>query len=493
MTLGRPLILSAIAILLLASPAAAAGRDMIVTFHNPPGAAEEALIRQAGGRIERRLDFIRGAQVSVPEGAVESLRRHPAVASLQNNNRVGIAPSPLRPLSPRSGSRFSPVGEYDPSWGVQRMGANILHDMAAKGATIKVAILDTGIDKTHPDLKKNPDLSPVVAEKDFMFDDADATDDSIVSHGTHVAGIIAARSNGKGVVGVAPDVELYVAKVLDRNGFGLEATIEKGIEWAIEKNVDIINMSMQLPVSEAMRKALADAEKAGILVVAAAGNSNGQEMPYPESYDKVIFVTATDRNDALALFSAVGARADFAAPGVQITSTIRGGGYGELSGTSMAAPHVTGAAALLLSAGPKDLDGDGKADFRDVRLQLQQLALDLGEGGRDAHFGFGLAQVVPNFTLSRISAYAGKDARTMELPKGTHEVLIRNTNLTAVMVRVFDASGFPVRNQSRLVRFKRRGSAVADFTITAAGPLEVDFTPLGTRGGTAQVFVQKRP
>ena len=205
-----------------------------------------------------------------------------------------------------------------------------------------------------------------------------------------MAGIIVAEDNGRGVVGVAPEADLLAVKVLDRDGFGNVGWIIAGIEWAVANGADIINMSLGGDYSQAERDACDAAYDAGVLLVAGAGYDWAAPVLYPAAYDSVIAVTATDSSDLLASFSPIGESLELAAPGVGVYSTVADGGYGFLSGTSMAAPHVAGTAALYFHSNTEDLTGDGAVDNNDLRLILRRRAMDLGYDGRDEFFGYGL-------------------------------------------------------------------------------------------------------
>jgi subtilisin len=200
-----------------------------------------------------------------------------------------------------------------------------------------------------------------------------------------VAGIIAAEENGIGVIGVAPEADLYAVKVLDGAGFGLEAWIIAGIEWAVFNGIEIINLSIEGPDAQGLHDACYSAYDAGVLLVAAGGNSLVGEGPveYPAAYESVMAVTATDAFDMPGYFSPVGEELELAAPGVDVLSTVTGGSYEYLSGTSQAAPHVTGTAALFINT-------PGLLTNEDVRQKLQMTAIDLGDQGRDSVYGFGL-------------------------------------------------------------------------------------------------------
>ncbi|MBI4051132.1 MAG: S8 family peptidase [Elusimicrobia bacterium] len=228
-------------------------------------------------------------------------------------------------------------------WGVQRVNAPAVWNRT-RGSGVKVAVIDTGIDPTHPDLGGR-----VAGGFDAISTQNDWKDGH--GHGTHVSGIIAAQLNGTGVAGVAPDVQLYSIRVLDKNGGGFITSIVKGILWCAKNDIRVANMSLGgpmpfFPIHWAVKKA----NKKGVLIVAAAGNS-GKSVGYPGGYKEVITVSASDSTDRIAEFSSRGSDVDFIAPGVKILSTILDGKYAAWSGTSMATPHVTGLAALAISLG----------------------------------------------------------------------------------------------------------------------------------------------
>lgn len=225
-----------------------------------------------------------------------------------------------------------------------------------KGAGVKVAILDTGLDMNHPEL-----ASKVVLQKVF---NTNSIDDQF-GHGTHVAGIVSAiTGNTQGIAGTCPDCQLIIGKVMDDSGYGAYSVISQGMTWAADNGAKVINMSLGGYQSD---NVLADATKyawdKGSIVVAAAGNDNTTNMFYPAPYPNVVSVAATDNKDQKASFSNYGSWVQIAAPGKDIFSTLPTHSYGlqskgialnydYLSGTSMATPMVSGIAALLWSTPP---------------------------------------------------------------------------------------------------------------------------------------------
>ncbi len=228
------------------------------------------------------------------------------------------------------------------------MAPQIWHETKGKGIT--VAVLDTGCDREHPDLQKR-----IIGGRNFTDDDGSDPTKFLDynGHGTHVAGTIAAQQDNNGVVGVAPEASLLIVKVLNKSGAGQYEWIIKGIHYAIEQKVDIISMSLGGPVDvpelhEAIKKAVAN----NILVVCAAGNEGDgddstNEFAYPGYYNEVISVGAINHKRNPSKFSNSHNEIDVVAPGEEILSTYLNGKYAKLSGTSMAAPHVSGALALL--------------------------------------------------------------------------------------------------------------------------------------------------
>jgi len=219
-----------------------------------------------------------------------------------------------------------------------------------KGKGITVAILDTGCDSTHPDLQEQ-----IIGGRNFTDDDRSNPDIFIDynGHGTHVAGTIAAQQNDIGVVGVAPEASLLIVKVLNRKGSGQYDWIINGINYAIEQKVDIISMSLGGPndlpeLHEAIKRAVSN----NILVVCAAGNEGDgddstDEFAFPGRYNEVISVGAINFERRPSDFTNSHNEIDLVAPGEKILSTYLNGRFATLSGTSMAAPHVSGALALI--------------------------------------------------------------------------------------------------------------------------------------------------
>jgi subtilisin family serine protease len=237
-------------------------------------------------------------------------------------------------------------------WGIARVNAPAAWP-TGQGEGIKVAVIDTGIDCFHPDLQCDFSAGINILDPDLA-----AMDDN--EHGSHVSGTIAGRGIPGGVLGVAPKAELIAVKVLNQHGSGHLSGIIKGIHWAARVGVQVINLSLGSPInSPALERAVMRALSAGVVVVAAAGNSGPTQntIGFPAGYPGVIAVAASDENDHIARFSSRGPAVGFAVSGVEILSTVPGGGYAKLSGTSMACPHVSGLAALAIERGALGPDG----------------------------------------------------------------------------------------------------------------------------------------
>lgn len=213
-----------------------------------------------------------------------------------------------------------------------------------QGENVTVAILDTGVDLNHEDLKDN--LLPGI---NFINPNEPPQDD--VGHGSHITGIICAANNDLGIVGVAPKTKVIPIKVLDKKGSGDMAIVAKGIRWAADQKVDFIVMSLGSPVAmPELQKAMQYAASKGVVSWCAAGNAgNTRQIFYPAAYPEAIGIGAIDENFDRANFSCTGPDLDFVAPGVSILSTVPENWYAILSGTSMANPFACGVACLLLS------------------------------------------------------------------------------------------------------------------------------------------------
>lgn len=235
---------------------------------------------------------------------------------------------------------------YAASWGVAAINAPSLWALTT-GVGVNVAVLDTGVDARHPDLSGR-----VLPGIDLVNNDSDATDDH--GHGTHVAGTIAAiANNGIDVAGIAPGASIIPIKVLNSRGQGSNADIASGILEAANRGAKIINLSLGgTDNSETIRRAIANVQERGVVVIAAAGNSGVSTPFFPAANEGVIGVAAVDSRREKPRFSNFGDYIDIAAPGVDIGSTKLGGGVTKMSGTSMASPHVAGACALILSQFP---------------------------------------------------------------------------------------------------------------------------------------------
>ncbi|MEG7378648.1 serine protease Isp [Bacillus subtilis] len=237
--------------------------------------------------------------------------------------------------------------------GIKVIKAPEIWAKGVKGKNVKIAVLDTGCDISHPDLKNQ-----VIGGKNFTDDDGGKEDaiSDYNGHGTHVAGTIAANDSNGGIAGVAPEASLLIVKVLGgANGSGQYEWIINGINYAVEQKADIISMSLGGPndVPE-LEEAVKNAVKNGVLVVCAAGNEGDgnertEELSYPAAYNEVIAVGSVSVARELSEFSNANKEIDLVAPGENIVSTLPNKKYGKLTGTSMAAPHVSGALALIKS------------------------------------------------------------------------------------------------------------------------------------------------
>lgn len=294
---------------------------------------------------------------------------------------IGIPPS-VRLIAEASGREVRSLAERI-NWGQSTLGIPQAWT-DTQGGGVKVAVLDTGVDPDHPDLQAAIDET-----RDFTGDGME----DVNGHGTHCAGVIGARANGSGFVGVAPQSRLLIGKVLGNRGSGTFNMIARGVEWAQQKGADVISMSLGGPgYTQRLFEAVHDALAAGIVVVCAAGNEGSwfqNSVGYPGKFGGVITVAAHDRNGNPAGFSSRGGEIDFMAPGVEIWSTFRDGGYAALSGTSMATPFVSGVAALCIAkhkaAGSNETPIENTEDMRNHLMRMAS-----HPGHFDGETGYGL-------------------------------------------------------------------------------------------------------
>ena len=342
----------------------------------------QALTRQGRGapRVTSKIQPLNTLVVDVAPGQnvadlLKTLRTDAAVAY--------AAPVQLAELEkdindPKAGQQYAlKITSVDQGWDTQMGNRETV-----------VAIIDSGVDMGHPDLK-----SKIVATWNTLDKNENAKDDH--GHGTHCAGIATALAdNNEGIAGVAPSVGLMSVKVLDARGRGSDATIAEGVVWAADHGAKVMSMSLGLyKRSQVLEDALQYALDKDVVLVASAGNNNAendhQSKPHlPSTHPGVIEVAATDDKDQKARFSNFGKTVSVAAPGVNILSTLptysvgRDLNYGMMSGTSMASPFVAGLAGLVRSQYPQLKQAE-------VKAHIEKLADDLGGKGFDPMFGHG--------------------------------------------------------------------------------------------------------
>lgn len=357
----------------------------------------------AGVRAQESIVSTMGASTvdSIPQLGIYKLRVPPgrereAVDTLKNSGAEQAELNHVRRIT------LTPNDSYFANqWDMSKIGAPAAWDITTGSSSIIVAVVDTGLDTSHPDRPQNLLLGP-----DYI---RDATGNTPVSddqqgHGTHVSGTVAARlNNSAGVAGLAPGVTLMSVRVLDQYGSGDTFTAAKGVTYAADHGAKVINLSLAGTETDSTEAAAMNyAASKGALVVAAAGNCyaggagcDSQINPtmYPAALPNVIAVGSTGSGDAHAYYSETGNYVDLAAPGGgasspsdQIYSTCKGSNYCYKIGTSMAAPHVAALAALVWSVNP-NLTAD------QVHTIMRQTAVDLGTAGRDDTFGYGRIDV----------------------------------------------------------------------------------------------------
>ncbi|MFD9246492.1 type VII secretion-associated serine protease mycosin [Streptomyces sp. NPDC059556] len=326
----------------------------------------------------------------------------------------GASAAPAAP-EPRDGAGAAPVldgsGECtfpmkkqiaDTPWPLQRVLLDELWQ-DTKGKGVRVAVIDTGVDDVNPQLKKAVDakagkdyLKPDKENRGFGDEQRGKTDGTVdlVGHGTKVAGIIAARpADGTGFVGLAPEATIIPIRQNDEKNSGKADTMAEAITWAVAKGADVINISQdttqRLGPETKMAKAVAEAIRRNVVVVASAGNDGmdgRSKLTYPAAFPGVLAVASSDRNNERAAFSQSGPMVGVAAPGVDIVSTVPGGGQCVDNGTSFSAPYVAGVAALL------------RAEHKDwsaaqIIARIQQTAVR-PVNGRDNYIGWGVVDPV---------------------------------------------------------------------------------------------------
>lgn len=301
-----------------------------------------------------------------PTANLIPLKKHAAVKRIETDHKFKLHLLRKQPLlaktKPVSLIRMGACASVQTNeiipWGVGKVKANKVWQQT-EGNQIRVAVLDTGIAQ-HPDLQTNGSFNAIEAK---------AVDDQN-GHGTHVAGTITALRNKFGVVGVAPKVKLYAIKAFDAQGVAYNSDIVEGIDWCMRNKIQIINMSFgSNRYSSSLHDIIRRAYKQGIIMVASCGNSGkkSSQIDYPARFPETISVAATTQSDKITTFSSRGKGINVAAPGQGICSTYLNQTYTRLNGTSMAAPHVTGSAALILSRFPKSTP-------QSIRLRLQKSA-----------------------------------------------------------------------------------------------------------------------
>lgn len=344
-------------------------------------------IEAMGGTIKYISKYTNVVTAFMPEEQnIEKLKANPNLLHIEENYNISLPGYQIDKVvaaSPRMTAQRANIGQKQVfPWNIRRvLGGNRINS----GNGIKIGIIDTGIQLNHPDLAAN-----IKGGTNIINPKASPNDDN--GHGTHVAGIISAINNRIGVVGIADAASLYAIKVLDSRGSGTLLNLIKGIEWGIAKGMHVLNISISggQSFNHALHTIIEAATRKGIIIVAAAGNTgsaSGTEdsVQVPARIKPVLAVAALNDNNQRDKYSATGASVDIAAPGSRILSTYIRNSYAYLSGTSMAAAHVTGVIAIYRKR-------YSKLGVRQLCAMVKKRATKLGRKRSNHHTGWGLVK-----------------------------------------------------------------------------------------------------
>jgi predicted CXXCH cytochrome family protein len=470
--------------------------EIIVKFYElVPNFIAETIIAEAGGEPEGDVSTSTINIVNVPQSDAEEI-----AADLDDNLLVDYV-EPNFPVQ----IFYTP---NDPGYVNQNYLADMQIPLAwevTQGEGVIVAVVDTGLDFTHPDLINNLWANPGEIGADAnggdksangIDDDADGYVDDVFGwnfiennndftdlngHGTHVAGTIAASmDNSYGMAGIAPKARIMPLKALDANGYGSYADVAQAIIYAVDHGANVINLGFGgLADSQALRDATDYAHDHNVVVVAAAGNGSSNQPYYPAANPNVIAVAALDPFHNLTSFSSYGYTYSVAAPGVSIYSTLPGSDFNYMTGTSMAAAEVSGIAALLVTQ-------DKFVTADDVRYAIFGSALDQGDYGHDLTFGYGLVQALNALSYDP----AAFQTPTPLPPPGGSASPTPTVIATGVAIQA-DAANASIGNYTRACTlpisvFAPLGGAPvaaiqADDAVSGPIPIGFDFWYMGTR------------
>ena len=377
------MLVAAIAMGSVVGAASAAAPDhtrVIVKFKPGHGASMKSAVAAAKGNVKLEIFGMDAMAVEVPLTALKGLQNNPNVEYVEEDHKR----YPFALSSPSTGTPYA-LGQSVP-YGIKQVQADQLPD--TNSGNRRICIIDSGIDRAHEDLTGN------AVNMTGQYDSGTGnwyTDEN--SHGTHVAGTIAAVNNsGVGVVGVNSNrrIKLHIVKVFGASGWAYSSDLSSAANQCASAGSNVISMSLGGPTYNATENStFSNLASRGILNIAAAGNAGNTSISYPAGYSAVMMVGAIDEFKQWATFSQYNSKVEITGPGVAVMSTVplavKGVKYANFNGTSMSTPHVAGVAALVWSYFPT-------CTGNQIRTSLTKSAQDLGPVGRDTKFGFGLVQ-----------------------------------------------------------------------------------------------------
>lgn len=437
--------------------------EILVSYDNQAPLSKTvigAFIGKRGRSVVADLERVKVNPSAGISDLSDFIRGMPGVSSAEPNRYWRLADFAKDPMEPEQ-------------WAPEKLRARYAWNKAT-GSGVVVALIDTGVDHTHPDL-----AGRVLRGRNFTTDNSSDTMDRH-GHGTHCAGIISASAgNGVGVVGTAPAAYILPVKVIGDNGLGKTDHIVAGIRWAVDNGAKVLSLSFgSNESSSAINKELERAWTRGVVVVAAAGNNNNSTKFYPAAYERAIAVAASTRDDLKASFSNYGSWVDVSAPGVQVLSTKPGGLYRTMSGTSMAAPHVAGLAAILfsqlgLSASPTT-----------IRSRIEGTTVPMGTSGVAAY--------------GRIDLLSAVGGRLITTPETETEHQCLDIQATVGSVRgawlpnLVESDNRRVYVRSAFNNGSYRTDALASFSVRApelGGSIEINFEVSSTRAANTDLWI----